>query len=51
MFPSEPEQSLDEAQQPLEIDEDELDELSGSGLPEFHRRGMQPDGGGHRSYA
>jgi hypothetical protein len=30
----------------LEIDAEELDEMSGGFLPEFRRRSMQPDGGG-----
>ena len=55
MVPEAPDQNLDQAQKPLEIDEDELDEdeldeMSGAGFPEFRRRSMQPDGGGHGCY-
>jgi hypothetical protein len=51
VFPSEPEQSLDQTQRALEIDEDELDEVSGAGLPDFRKPGMQPDGAGSGGHA
>jgi hypothetical protein len=39
------EQKAEQAQNWLEIDDDELDEVSGGVLPEFRGRGIQPDGG------
>ena len=33
-----------------ELDDDELDDVSGGALAEFQRHGMQPDGGGARAH-
>jgi hypothetical protein len=54
MVPQASNQDLNQAQKPLEIDEDELDEdaldeVSGGVLPEFRHRHLQLDGGGYGS--
>jgi hypothetical protein len=40
------EERFDQAQTLLEIDDEELDDVSGGVLAEFRGRGIQPDGGG-----
>jgi hypothetical protein len=54
MIPQAPKQDPNQAQKPLEIDEDELDEdaldeVSGGVRPEFRHRHLQLDAGGHGS--